>query len=167
MYGDTRQIGEAVGAAFTGCGWDAQLCNVADAPVQVPADIDLLVVGAPTQAFGMSRSGSRANAAAKSNPENRSLIGVREWISGLVQSRSGMPCVVFDTRFAKPRLLTGSAAVAAAKALRRGGFTLVADPASFYVTTTTGPLASGELTRARRWAESIATARAGTSAKAP
>jgi hypothetical protein len=167
MYGNTRQIAEAVGAVLIWSGWETQLCNVADAPVQIPADIDLLVVGAPTHAFTMSRPSSRANAGAKAEVENRSLIGVREWIAGLVRPQSGTRCVVFDTRFAKPRWLTGSAAVAAARALRRYGVTTVADAASFYVTAATGPLAAGELARAQRWVQSIAGAIAATSAKAP
>jgi flavodoxin len=152
MFGNTRQIGEAVAAALTGYGWDARVCDVGDAPTRIPEDVDLFVVGGPTHGFSMSRANTRENSSA----EGRSQTGIREWIAGLEPARTGARCAVFDTRFAKPRWLTGSAAVRAAKALRRRGFSIVTAPTSFHVTATAGPLASGELQRARRWAESLA-----------
>jgi hypothetical protein len=42
--------------------------------------------------------------------------------------------------------------------LRRLGATLLAGPQSFYVTGTSGPLAPGELDRARRWGEQLGAA---------
>jgi hypothetical protein len=42
--------------------------------------------------------------------------------------------------------------------LRRLGATLMAGPQSFHVTETSGPLAPGELDRARRWGEQLGTA---------
>lgn len=158
MFGNTRQLGDAVAAALTGCGWDTQVCDVGAAPARIPGDIDLLVVGAPTHAFSMSRASSRDDAAKRAPAEGRSPTGVREWIAGLDAPPPGIRCGVFDTRFAKPRWLTGSAATHAAKALRRRGFTMLEAPTSFHVTTTTGPLGSGELQRARRWAETLAAA---------
>jgi hypothetical protein len=61
----------------------------------------------------------------------------------------------FDTRISRPRL-PGSAAAAAEKRLRRLGFRVLARFQSFFVEGTTGPLARGELERARRWGEELA-----------
>jgi hypothetical protein len=51
----------------------------------------------------------------------------------------------------------GSAAHGIAKRLSKLGATLVADPESFRVVGTPGPLAAGELDRARQWGEQLAT----------
>ena len=61
----------------------------------------------------------------------------------------------FDTRFDKPAFLTGSAAKGIAKRLRQRGFELVAEPESFFVLGTEGPLKDGELERAAAWAVAL------------
>ena len=53
--------------------------------------------------------------------------------------------------------MPGSAARAIARRLRRLGAVLVADPESFRVVGSPGPLAAGELDRARQWGEQLAT----------
>jgi len=55
----------------------------------------------------------------------------------------------------RPRWLPGSAARAAARALRRAGLREVARPETFWVAGTRGPLVDGEAARARSWAHSI------------
>ena len=62
----------------------------------------------------------------------------------------------FDTRFKRTHLLTGSAARKIAKALKKKGGTLLAEPESFFVTDTEGPLLEGEIERAKRGAKEIA-----------
>jgi hypothetical protein len=66
---------------------------------------------------------------------------------------TGRTCSVatFDTKVTKVRHLPGSAAKGAAKALESRGFRLADKPHSFYVVDTPGPLADGELDRARAW----------------
>jgi hypothetical protein len=66
--------------------------------------------------------------------------------------------VAFDTRFKKPRWLTGSAARAAEKRLRELGYRIAAPAESFFVAGTTGPLVAGELDRARRWGDRLGSA---------
>jgi hypothetical protein len=51
----------------------------------------------------------------------------------------------------KVRRLPGSAAKKAAKLVRHGGFSAAAEPESFYVSNTAGPLLPGELDRAHDW----------------
>ena len=62
----------------------------------------------------------------------------------------------FDTRIDKPPALTGVAARGIAKRLGRRGWKLVAEPESFFVEDSEGPLADGELERAREWGKALA-----------
>jgi hypothetical protein len=62
---------------------------------------------------------------------------------------------VFDTRADKPALLVGSAAHGMARRLRHRGYRLVAEPESFFVEGTSGPLEAGELERAAEWAKTV------------
>jgi hypothetical protein len=55
-------------------------------------------------------------------------------------------------------IVTGSAAKGIAKRLRQDGYELVAEPESFVVDDSDGPLHAGELERARAWGRSLAKA---------
>jgi hypothetical protein len=104
----------------------------------------------------MSRTTTRQSAAQQAaGPLVSRGKRVREWLATLSTSSATLGWAVFDTRVAKPRL-PGSAARAVARRLRRLGVRSVAPVQSFYVTGTQGPLAEGELDRARRWGESLA-----------
>jgi hypothetical protein len=119
-------------------------------------DVDLIVVGGPTQGLSMSRPGTRQGAAKQAPvPVLSTAIGIREWIERFEGSADSM-VATFDTRFDKPPWLTGSAARAAMKRLVRRGFHLLSPPESFFVTGTQGPLKDGEIERARRWGEQLA-----------
>ena len=61
-----------------------------------------------------------------------------------------------DTRINSPKV-PGSAARAARRRLARLEFEIVAPPESFFVTGREGPLAPGELDRARSWGRGLAT----------
>jgi hypothetical protein len=80
---------------------------------------------------------------------------VREWLASAPTDIRR--AAAFDTRINKG-WVPGSAARGIAKRLRKLGAILVADPESFRVVGTQGPLAAGELDRARRWGEQLATA---------
>jgi hypothetical protein len=74
----------------------------------------------------------------------------------------GVPAAPFDTRYRGSTWLTGSAAAQAAKAIRKSGGDLVAEPESFFIVRK-GPLErqtleSGELERAEKWAAAVAAA---------
>lgn len=158
MYGNTQTIAEAVAdglASSTGTD-TVEAVEVGAAPRDVPSDVDLLVVGAPTHAFSLSRPNSRADAAKRSDrPLVSTGIGVREWIAGLPHATAPGAAATFDTRLRRPRL-PGSAARAALRRMRRLGWRPAARAASFWVEGTTGPLSDGELERARRWGTELA-----------
>jgi hypothetical protein len=89
---------------------DVALLEVGGAPHQLPSQLDLLVVGGPTQAFGMSRPATRADAQAQSGLAAAGpTIGVREWVESLEPPERAVCAATFDTRILSPHV-PGSAA---------------------------------------------------------
>jgi flavorubredoxin len=156
MFGNTREVAEAVADGLARHG-QVDLVEVGQAMLPIPDDLELLVIGGPTHAFSMSRPNSRQSATQQaSTPVISAATGIREWIARLARTGRKVDTAVFDTRFAKPLWMTGSAARGAAKRIRRMGIPLAAAPQSFFVTGMSGPLAQGEPARAREWGESLA-----------
>jgi flavodoxin len=99
--------------------------------------VDLLLVGGPTQAHGISA-------------RMRQFLDVLETAPGTC-----MVAVTFDTRLRMPALVSGSAAKAIARRLRRRGVRLFAAPESFFVTRQGPELEQGEIDRATAWARRL------------
>ncbi len=155
VFGNTKEIAKAVADGLASQ-MSAEAVEVGAAPKTVGDDVDLLVIGGPTHAWGMSRERSRQGAVKDANQGPVSAgIGVREWL-GAIEKGSSIAVATFDTRFNKPRWLTGSAARSAEKRLRRLGLRIAAPAESFFVAGSTGPLEDGELERARQWGERLA-----------
>jgi hypothetical protein len=153
MFGNTQKIAEAVAEGLARH-LRVERMEVGHAPTVFSGDVELVVVGGPTHAFGLSRPGTRQSAAEQAEGGLVSTeMGLREWLGTLQKGSSRIAVATFDTRISKPRL-PGSAA--AEKRLRRLGFRLLARPESFYVEGTTGPLVGGELERAHRWGKELA-----------
>ncbi|WP_112133601.1 flavodoxin family protein [Glycomyces dulcitolivorans] len=152
MFGSTRQVAQAVAAELSDH-MEVDVFEVGEAPL-VLGDVQFVVVGAPTHAFSLSRPSTRAEAALKA-PHGlvSTQIGLREWLEA-VEVPAGVQAIAFDTRV--DRHLVGSAARAATRKLRKAGFRVLAEPVSFLVEGIQGPLAVGELERARFWAEELA-----------
>lgn len=159
MFGNTEKVARAVAEGLEPL-FATEVVEVGQAPTAFDPGLDLLVVGAPTHAFGLSRPSTRDTAAGQAPGELVSRgIGVREWLTGLApldERHRGTPGAAFDTRLAKPSWLTGSAARGIGRRLRRCGYRLVTAPAGFHVAATAGPLIVDEAERARRWAATIA-----------
>ena len=155
MFGNTRAIAEAVAQ---GLGDGTVVAEVGTSPV-IAGDLDVLVVGGPTHAFGLTRESTRESARQQS-PDGHVLsdrIGVREWLDALPAPTTAMSAAAFDTRVA-PARVPGSAARGIGKRLRHKGFHLVVEPHTFWVTGTPGPLVTGELDNARVWGRAVAAA---------
>jgi hypothetical protein len=153
MFGNTQQIARAVADGLS-TGMAVDLVEVGAAPTDIPGDVDLLVVGGPTHAFGMSRPTTRRSAAEQAQGALVSPgIGLREWLAAV---RNGSAAAAaFDTQVNKT-FLSGSAARAAARRLRGLGFSIATPATGFYVTGVPGPLVEGELDRARQWGNDLA-----------
>ena len=157
LFGNTREVAAAIAEGLRqGRAPDAdavRLVPVDSAPTTLDDGVDLLLVGGPTHAFSMTRPNTREDARSKGAAAARE--GVREWIEA-VTPRRGLPVVTFDTRI-HVKMLPGSAAAAAAKALRHRGFDRAERGETFWVQDTAGPVVEGELDRARAWGAELAT----------
>lgn len=162
-WGNTETVARAVAE---GIGHDTVVVHVSDAPVPVPGDVDLLVVGGPTHAFSLSRATTRRDAIAKGAPDAPSDRGVREWLAQLTAS-ADLDVATFGTRVGSVRHLPGSAARAAGREVRRRHLGRLVATMSFYVDDMAGPLLEGELDRARVWGQQLATQYVGHGNGAP
>ena len=154
MYGRTRDIAQSVAI---GCesGGDVRSVEVSelvegDTHGALPDDVTLLVVGGPTHAFGMTRPGTRRDAAKYGTVVSRT--GVREWLGPLTLP-AGLPVATFCTKLDSP--LSGSAARAIAQRLRKLGGRLVVPAKDFRVRGTQPVLLAGELDAARAWGTAL------------
>jgi len=161
MYGNTHLIADAIGNGFR----EAMTAEIVVVPVaeagQHLDDADLLVVGGPTHAHGMSRETTRKSAvdAARNSQGKISADpdadgpGLRDWFEklGTVPGRAA----AFDTRFQGPAALTGRASKRIGRELVRHGCTLIADPESFLVTKD-NHLEPDEEERAHAWGAQLA-----------
>lgn len=148
MFGNTEAIARAVAGELRS-EFDVTVAEARDLPSA--AGTDLLVVGAPTHAFGLSRPGTREDAVRQGSTRPADL-GLREYLD--VSPMLTCTAAVFDTRVDKPRL-PGSAAHRAHRHLRRLGCRLPISPVSFRVSGTRGPLLPGETDRAHEWARQL------------
>lgn len=162
MYGNTRAIAEAVARGLQRTA-RVDVCSVSDPASREVGDqmceVDLLVVGAPTHTWGMSRPASRHDAVAHAADGGLSVEphaadrGMREWLQQ-------PPCLptrvaVFDTRRRMPVVASGSAARRMRSVVRGHGYRVLGPPQSFFVDRTTH-LEPGELERAEQWGAQLA-----------
>ena len=152
-FGNTRTVAEAVATGLIEGGVEAQVVDVDGAPGALPADLDLLILGAPTHNRGLPTAATRAKARAQAGSGEASP-GVGEWLRTVTVPVS-TDVVAFDTVISKG-WLSGSAAKAIAKALRRHQGRETTSVRSFVVTASKGPLAGGEETDARSWGRELA-----------
>jgi flavodoxin len=157
IYGNTRAVAQAIAEGIGG---------VPALPVHEAAQryetLDLLVVGGPTHMHGLATKRSRQVAAEAAAEDGTSHIeqgatagpGLRSWLRDLAPS-AARHAAAFDTRLDKSPWMTGAAAHAIARRLRRRGLDVVATE-SFLVEDTEGPLNGGELDRARAWGAELA-----------
>jgi len=161
MYGNTHLAAEAIADGLRSLG-DVAIGSVSEIEPQSVADADLVVVGGPTHVHGMSRASSRKAAAeAAGQDEDIDLEpdaagpGLRDWFRDAPKA-PGVWGAAFDTRIHKSAFLTGSAAKGIAKQLRAHRVESLAEPESFFVEGSEGPLETGEADRARAWGTGLA-----------
>jgi flavodoxin len=151
MFGNTEAVARAVAEGMSDR-FDVVVADVRTMPRAF--GMDLIVVGAPTHAFGMSRPATRADAVRQgADRENVAEVGLREWLDTSPQL-ARTAAAAFDTKI--DNRMAGSAARKASRKLRRLGCRVIARPESYHVTGTPGPLMDGERERARQWGEKVA-----------
>ena len=163
MYGNTLNVATAIADGIRKT-MAVETIEVSAAPPVLPADVTLVVVGAPTHVHGMSTAKSRTNAAERAGgPVISRGVGMREWLAAL-KPATGLVAAAFDTRSGGPMLLTGSAAKGEVQLLKKAGLRRIEQPHSFVLDGTSGPLedrvAPDELDAARAWGVALAGAAA-------
>jgi flavodoxin I len=136
VYGNTREVAEALGNAI---GADALVVKADQVETAQLENIDLLIVGSPTQG-------------------GRPTKPVQDFIASLPEAvAKGLKIASFDTRYASRfAKVFGFAANRIAERLKEKGGIIASPPEPFIVTGKKGPLKDGELERAGRWARGIA-----------
>ena len=159
MYGNTHQIATAIGEGLRSVA-EVVVLPVGEADAELVKSADVVVVGGPTHAHGMSRPGTRQSAISSGRVKADHLqvepdaggMGLRAWLDTLGFC-SGQ-AAAFDTRLQGYALLTGSASKGIAAMLRQHGFQLVVEPISFLVDRH-DHLLPGEEERAERWGATL------------
>jgi len=134
QYGNTERIAQAIADALGQYG-QARAVRVAETNPGELAEVDLLVVGCPTQGWRPTKA----------------ILSFLEHIQD--GSWSSLPAASFDTRLRG--WFAGSAARGIAKSLNRKGCALLLPAESFFVKGTEGPLQDGEIERAANWARLV------------
>lgn len=158
MFGNTARIARAIGAGLAERGVVVTIGNVDAVDPDEIAVADLLIVGGPTHAHGLSRDSTRQTALDdehNSFEEPTTGPGLRGWMDTLPDG-AGRAAAAFDTRIGgAPAWLTGSAATHVAKRLEARGYRLAIEPGSFLVTRR-NELVDGEVERAATWGSDVA-----------
>jgi flavodoxin len=136
QYGNTGRIAQAIADTLRTSGEVQAIRLEPGHPVELEG-VEMLIVGCPTQGW-------------RPTPAIRSFL--KEVSSEELRS---LAVACFDTRFRLPRLMTGSAARVMARTLQEKGVSLLAEPESFFLKDTEGPLRDGELDRAAAWARML------------
>ena len=156
VFGDAEQVALAIAEGLA-TRLPVDVVPARDAPARVPSDVRILVVGGPNHAFGMPGESTRESAVAEHGAEiPDTTFGLHEWLD-TVQLPPHLNAAAFDTRMDHPRLITklDHAARTEEKLLRGLGATLAAPAEHFVVVAVRGPLADGEVDRARRWGQAL------------
>ena len=161
-FGNTHEVAEAIQDGIRSAMPHAQVSclRAAEATRDAALGADLLVVGGPTHAHGMTsavtrkmglRAEDKVPAMAPGHQADRRAAspGVREWFHGLPRAPMGSLGAAFDTR-GEVRM-AGGAANGIARRLRHRRYELVSPPTGFIVEDVEGPVRPGELERARSW----------------
>jgi flavodoxin len=136
QFGNTKHIAELIGKELEDYG-QVRVTPIAEYQPALLAGVDLVLVGAPTQAHGMTD-------------------GMRRFVDNFEARPKGLSAAAFDTRVKGPQFLWGSAAREIAVRLARNGFRVPLEPESFLVTLSKQPeLHEGEDRHAKSWARHV------------
>lgn len=134
--GNTQRIAEAIADGLRTSG-TVELQPAGEAPSAIPPEVELVVIGGPTEAHGMTPP-------------------MKEFLARLApHALSGRRAAAFDTRLRWPLLLSGSAGAGITDELRAHHANVVAHEESFFVTRKP-ELEPGEVERAKAWGAALA-----------
>ena len=152
MFGDTKAVADAVACGLAG-EMRVRILEVGEAPVMVDETVDVLVVGGPTHAFGLSRPATRdyvtRQAAAAGVLSDQ--FGLREWLTALaihpnLQVAASTPASTSRGCPARPPTPRNAGCAGRLTVFAGGKLLRRRHP---------GPLIDGELDRAMRWGRDL------------
>jgi flavodoxin len=146
VYGNTERVAHAIGNVLAARN-EIRVRRVGDVNSADLANLNLLIVGSPTQQF-------------------RATPAIKKFIGGIRKGElKDVPVAAFDTRLGMEDMpsrilppfvkIFGYAAKPIADSLVNKGGKLVTPPEGFLVKGMEGPLKEGELERAATWAERL------------
>lgn len=146
VFGNTEKLAQSI-ALTPSIKKNCVVKRVTETTIEEIYGVELLLVGSPTRGF-------------------RPTEAIAAFLKKLpADALRGVKAAAFDTRIPldsiKPAIFRaivkrgGYAAPMIAKELTARGATLVADPEGFFVESSEGPLAAGELERAVQWAVAL------------
>jgi hypothetical protein len=157
MFGDNRQVAEAIAAGLSQAAVTAEAVEVGVAPTTVGPGVDLIVVGCPNHGWSMPREGTRADAATKTDePLVSQGLGVREWLAEASLPK-GLRTAAYDTRGSHPKAVVrfDHASTSIDMGLVRLGGSHLLPAEHFLVADVKGPLEPGEVERAQDWGTTL------------
>ena len=149
-FGNTERIAQVIGNAL-GSSYQVEVLQVGTIVPDHFEDLELLIVGSPTQRFNPTES-------------------IKNFLKDLPPSGlKGIKVAAFDTRLTIEDIeevailsffvrIFGYAVKSIANGLKRKGGEPVLPPEGFYVQGMEGPLVEGEIERAEAWARQIVAA---------
>lgn len=146
FWGNTADVARAIAE---GIGEGTPTLATDEATAEALAGADLLVVGAPLMAFSLPREQTREDLKRQGKaptPADLSHPSMRSWLAGLPAGSADF--ATFETRFKRS---PGSATKVIDKALTGLGYKSLGKGERFLITGSYGPMADGELDRARAW----------------
>lgn len=163
IFGNTHLVAGAIarGIEDAVAGTVVTCVPVSRAAPSLVGAADLLVVGGPTHARGMTITRSRRDAvhgatmasSAETLDPDAEGPGLRDWFHAVPEAGAGRRAAAFDTRLGAR--LAGGAAKGIARRLRERGYGLATGPEGFIVDGPEGPMRAGELDRAEVWGAAL------------
>jgi len=137
-FGNTAHIAQTIANTLSTTRAEVQALSIGEAQKKDLSDLELLIVGSPTQA-------------------GRPTQGIQNFLKNFPRaSLSGKKATSFDTRVNRTGAkIIGFAAKRIARSLRAKGCSLIAKPEGFFVGGKEGPLIDGVIERAAKWARSL------------
>ena len=152
LWGNTAAIAQAIAQ---GIGPEARALSTGQASAEAMEGVELIVAGAPLLAFRLPTDTMRKSIGKDpkhaETPPDLSSPPMRSWLATLPKGRGRS--AAFETRF---KWSPGSATRAIATGLQRAGYRPIAKDERFIVKGTYGPLADGEVERAKAWGAELA-----------
>jgi len=135
-FGNTQQVAQSI-ARVLGEHGNVRLHPVQEMDMSGLKEVDLLVLGCPTQQYSLTPV------------VNKFLAHIP------IGTLCGLMAAAFDTRYRVAESSSGSAAWTIADLLQEAGASLITSPESFFVVAEKGPLEDGELERAEQWTHAL------------